>query len=243
MGYSWKTRVGYHQVDRNRKLTLTEMINMFQDCGGFHGADVNFSNQQMADLGLAWIISSWQVAVNEMPDLDSHVVVETYPYKLKYCVASRYYALVSPDGFEYARANSLWVLMDMKEYKPVKVSKEIWEAYAPYEDIFKGFDFGGRKIVSEGEGKTLEKIEVSPYMIDTNAHVNNEQYIRLAQCLLPQDLSWNRFRAEYTKQAKLGDILVPVLFEQESGVQVALLSEEGEQFFIGEWAAETYLHQ
>ena len=235
MGYQWNTRIGYHQVDRNRKLVLTEMINMFQDCGGFHGADAGFSNQQMADMGLAWILSAWQIAVTEMPDLDSHVVVETYPYKFRHCIANRYYALVSPEGREYARANSFWVLMDMKEYKPANAPSEMIDAYAPYENVFAGFDFGGRKIAPGENEKTFPAIEVSPYMIDTNAHVNNEQYIRIAQCLIPEETEWNRFRAEYTRQAKLGDSLIPVRMDTENGVQIALTDENGGQYFIGEW--------
>ena len=235
MGYKWDTRIGYHLVDPNRKLTLSSLINLFQDCGGFHGADCGFSNKQLADMGLAWIISTWQIAVNEMPDLDDKVLVETCPYSVKFFMAHRYYRLVSPDGFEYARANSLWLLMDMKTFKPVKITPEIRDAYGPYEDIFKGYDFGGRKVEPAGSGETLPAFEVAPFMIDPNSHVNNEQYIVLASSCLNPEMEWNFFRCQYTQQAKLGDQMTPILSGIENGVQIALNNDSGAPYFIGEW--------
>ena len=235
MSYTFNTRIGYHLVDSERKLALPAMINLFQDCGGFHGADCGYSNKTLADMGLAWIISSWQVHINEMPQLDDYVEITTYPYKVKFCLASRYFALRSPEGKEYARANSLWVMMDMNKYAPVKISKEIEDAYGPYENFYKDYDFGGRKIAHEGEMTAYPPIEVLSYMIDSNHHVNNEQYIKTASLLLPEGFKPNNFRAEYTKQAKMGDLLMPYVGKTEEGYQISLCDADNEPYFTGEW--------
>ena len=235
MGYNWNTRIGYHLVDPDRNLTLSSLINLFQDCGGFHGADCGFSNKKLADMGLAWIISNWQISVDHMPVLDDHVAVETFPYHIKHFMASRYYRLSSPDGTEYARANSLWLLMDMKSYKPVRIPKEMWEAYGICEDIFKDYDFGGRKVLPADGGEKIPPVPIVRSMIDTNSHVNNEQYIVIAHSFIPDGTDWNFFRCQYTKQARLGDSLLPVRSKIENGVQISLKSEEGEAYFTGEW--------
>ena len=235
MSYKTDFRIGYHLVDPNRRLALPAMINLFQDCGGFHGADCGYSNQGLADMGLAWIISSWQVYINEMPKLDDFVEITTYPYRVKYCMASRYFALRSPEGKEYARANSLWVMMDMKKYAPFKITKEIEDAYGPYEDHYKDFDFGGRKITHESEMTAAPPIEVTSYMIDTNHHVNNEQYVKIAQSLLPEDFKYNMFRAEYTKQARFGEFMTPYTAKTQEGYQISLCDADGEAYFTGEW--------
>lgn len=235
MSYTFNTRIGYHLVDSNRKLALPALINLFQDCGGFHGADCGYSNKVLADMGLAWIISSWQVHINEMPELDDFVEITTYPYKIKFCLASRYFVLRSKDGRELAKANSLWVLMDMNKYAPTKISKEIADAYGPYEDYFKDYEFGGRKISQEGELTAYPPIEVLPYMIDSNHHVNNEQYIKTASLLLPEGFKPNNFRAEYTKQAKMGDLLMPYVGKTEEGYRISLCDADNEPYFTGEW--------
>ena len=240
MSYGYKTRIGYHEVDADRKLTLCSAINLFQDCGGFHGEDCGYSNKGLAEMGLAWILSSWQIVIRKMPDLSEWVNLSTYPYKYKHFLANRYFLLESETKEEYIRADSVWILMDMNNYKPVRIPAEMAAAYGGSTgedaDIFKGYDFGGRKIAAAGEFQTLDSIGVAPYMIDTNHHVNNEQYVRIAQSLLPADYTWNAFRAEYTKQARLGDTLIPGLFLSEDKCQISLCTESGEQYFIGEWS-------
>lgn len=240
MGYGYRTRIGYHEVDSDRKLTLTSLIDLFQDCGGFHGEDCGYSNKGLADMGLAWILSSWQIVITKCPELSAWVKLSTYPYKYKHFLANRYFLLESEEGEEYVRADSVWILMDMKNYKPVRISKEMAHAYGgdgeEDADIFKGYDFGGRKITRDDAFEKLEPIRVAPYMIDTNHHVNNEEYVKIAQCFLPEGFSWNAFRAEYTKQARLGDLLMPGISVSEGKCQINLCSETGEQFFIGEWS-------
>ena len=235
MGYIHNTRIGYHEVDKNRSLSLPSLIDIFQDTGGFHGADCGYSNKQLADKGLAWIVSTWQISVNDLPKLDDHVTVETYPFSFKFMLANRHYILRSPEGHVYVRANSLWVLMDMNKYAPFRIPVEMKEAYGQCEDKTDGFDFGNRKITVPEGGTCLDPISVDRYMIDTNGHVNNKEYVRIASCLLPENISWNYYHAEYTKQAKCGDILLPVLSTEKDRTVITLNNNENEQFFICEW--------
>lgn len=238
MGYEYKTRIGFSKVDSDRKMTLAALIDEFQDCGGFHGEDCGYSNKGLADMGLAWILSSWQIVIRKMPDLSEWVRLATYPYKYKHFMANRYFLLESESGEEYVRADSVWILMDMKDYKPVRITEDMADAYGGKDgnsDIFRGFDFGGRKINKEGQFEKRDPILVAPYMIDTNHHVNNQQYVKIAQCYLPEEMEWNSFRAEYTKQARLGDHLNPEICVMQDKCQIALLDDAGEQYFIGEW--------
>ena len=238
MGYGYQTRIAYHEIDPHRKLTLSGLINRFQDCGGFHGDDCGYSNKQLADMGLAWILASWQIVITEMPELSERVWLETFPYKYRYCMANRYFRLSSTEGKEFVRADSVWILMNMKQYAPVRIPQEMADAYGRdgAEDIFKGYDFGGRKIEKDDSFKPLDEICVAKYMIDTNYHVNNEQYVRIAQAYLPEGFEWNTFRGEYTKQARLGDKMIPELAADGNVCRIALSDENGDPYFLGEWS-------
>lgn len=235
MSYGYKKRICYHEVDASRKLTFHSLIDLFQDCGSFHGEDCGCSNQFLADQGLAWILSSWQIVTGRMPKLGDWVELTTIPYYFKHFLAYRYFILRSEDGEELARANSVWLLMNMINYKPAKIPQSIVDAYGLDEDLYKDYDFGGRKIDRMGGAKQLEPVIAAPYMIDTNLHVNNQQYVRIAYSYLPENFSWNAFRGEYTKQARLGDALIPEISQNNGVTQIALMNEEGEQFFLGEW--------
>ena len=62
-----------------------------------------------------------------------------------------------------------------------------------------------------------------PHMIDTNHHVNNSQYIRLALDCIPQinTAKIREIRVEYKKPAVLGGMVFPHL-QDEAGSQTAL---------------------
>ncbi len=58
--------------------------------------------------------------------------------------------------------------------------------------------------------------------IDYNKHLNNANYIRMAMELLPEDFEVKGLRVEYRVPAKLGDQLIPTLFQIEGGIIASL---------------------
>lgn len=75
-------------------------------------------------------------------------------------------------------------------------------------------DYAPRKIKKPINGKEYPSFAVRPHHLDTNHHVNNGQYVLMAQEYLPADFTVKQMRAEYKNQAKLGDIIVPSVHEE-----------------------------
>ena len=48
--------------------------------------------------------------------------------------------------------------------------------------------------------------------LDSNGHVNNEQYINMALAYLPAGIKARELRVEYLRQARLGDMLSPKFY-------------------------------
>jgi acyl-ACP thioesterase len=78
-----------------------------------------------------------------------------------------------------------------------------------------------------GEGEKCDSIKVMHADIDYNQHMNNANYIRMAMELLPEDFVIKDLRVEYRVAAKLGDVLIPTVFEIENGyiIELAIGSE------------------
>ena len=57
--------------------------------------------------------------------------------------------------------------------------------------------------------KGIKTFEVRKSNIDTNCHVNNGQYIQMAQEYLPEDFCVESIRVSYKKSAVLGDVIYP----------------------------------
>ena len=76
---------------------------------------------------------------------------------------------------------------------------------------------------------------MNPHHLDTNHHVNNAQYVRMAAAYLPENFEMGQMRVEYRKQALLHDVLHPYVVKRtaESGEElytVSLQDEEGKAY-------------
>jgi acyl-CoA thioesterase FadM len=82
--------------------------------------------------------------------------------------------------------------------------------------------YDARKIrLPDQSGSPMEPIRVQEYHLDTNRHVNNGQYVRMAAGFLPPHTEVSVLRIEYRQQALLGDIIQPVVYtrsEENTGL-------------------------
>ena len=80
-----------------------------------------------------------------------------------------------------------------------------------------------------------ESIQIRPEQIDTNHHVNKEQYIAMAKNYLPENFNIHKMRAEYRKAAVLGDKVFPFVYADDKMYLVSLADEEQKPYAIVEF--------
>ncbi len=232
--YSFTDRVRYSETDRNCNLTLEAIIDYFQDCSTFHSESLGVGIEYLTKRNLAWVLSSWQIVVNRYPHLYEEIKVGTFAYDFKGFMGFRNFVLEDVAGNRIAYANSIWSLMNMEKMQPEKLTKEMVEGYAQEEKLH--MDYEPRKITILGEGIEEEEITVKNYQIDSNEHVNNGQYVRMAMEYLPKDFKIGQMRAEYKKSAVLHDKIIPVLYKNGENRLVALCNTENAPYAVVEFS-------
>ena len=237
--YTFKSRIRYSEVDSNAKLTIESLINYFQDSTIFQTQSGPASIDYLKRNGLAWVLSAWQITVNRYPKLCEDVTIGTMPYELKGAMGLRNFFMDNADGERLAVANSIWTLVDVEKEMPSRITEEIASAYVLDEKL--DMDYGSRKIMipKDGEKTECSPIEITKQHLDTNKHVNNGQYIRMAvDCLDKEDFEISGLRAEYKKQARQGDVLYPVVIkskkEDNDIYTVSLNNSDGESVCVVE---------
>ena len=83
MNYSFNSRVRYRETGENGKLTLPGVLNYFQDCCTFHAESVGLGGDVLKARDRAWVLSSWQVIVDEYPAMGTEIRITTAPYDFK----------------------------------------------------------------------------------------------------------------------------------------------------------------
>lgn len=226
--YSYDDRVRFSEADKDGYLRLEGILDYFQDCSTFQSEDLNIGMEYLEELHMVWVLSSWQIVVERYPKMGERISVGTIPYEIKGCFGHRNYMLFDEKGERIACANALWTLLDTRKMIPAKPTALMLEKYPMEEKI--QMEYAPRKITLPADMKEKEEIRVKKYHLDSNNHVNNGQYVRMAMDFLPEDVKVVQMRAEYKKQAHLDDIIIPLVGINEHIYSVALNDTSGEPY-------------
>lgn len=234
--YTFQSRVRYSETDSNERLTLPAITDYFQDCGTFQSEELGLGVQYLQESHLAWVLSAWQIVVETYPRLCDEIRISTFPYGFKGFLGYRNYTMDRADGTRMAYANAIWTLLNMETMKPVRATEEMMRKYVLSEKL--PMEYAPRKIGGALSGEWLEGFSVKRYHLDSNHHVNNAWYVKMAFCCIPETAHIRQMQAEYKKQALLGDFILPNVAVLENRYIVSLCSEEKEPYAVIEFTCE-----
>ena len=181
MAFSFDSRIRYSEVDSSCRLSLTGLTNYFQDCSVFHSQSHDVGIRFLADNHIAWVLSSWQICINRLPLLNEQVKISTWAYGMKAFYGYRNFTLEDKDGSTLAYANSVWVLVDTRTGRPVKVPQEFADTYGLEPQL--EMECAKRKLHIPDDMEKKGEIVVPQFFIDSNQHINNEKYFILSHPL------------------------------------------------------------
>lgn len=231
--YTWESRVRFSEVGEDKRLTLDGVLNYFQDCSTFQSEDLGNGMEALEALHRVWVLNSWQIVVTEYPKIAEKIKLGTWPYEFNRFFGSRNFIMYGEDGRVLAYANSLWTYLNSETGRPVRVDDKIVELYkleSKYD-----MEYADRKIDLPETMESKKSFPVEVYHLDTNHHVNNGQYVKMAGAYLPQGFHIAQMRAEYKKSALLGDVIYPRVHVEDTKVIVSLEDEAGASYAVVEF--------
>ena len=235
--YTWNSRVRFSEIGEDKRLTLDGILNYFQDSSTFHSEDIGNGMEAVESMKRVWVLSSWQIVVNEYPKIGEQIKLGTWPYDFNRFFGGRNFIMYGDDGRVLAYANSLWTYLNSENGRPARVDERIPELYTlepKYE-----MEYADRKIALPEEMEEKNSFPVEVYHLDTNHHVNNGQYVKMAGAYLPKGFEIAQMRAEYKKSALLGDIIFPKISVDDKKVIVSLGDQDGNAYTIVEFSARS----
>ena len=224
--YGFDGRVRYSETDERCRLSVTALINYFQDASTFHGEDVGTGVRYFEGKNRAWFLAAWEILIHRLPKLGEEIQVRTWPYQFRGIYGFRNFRLQSPSGEVFAEADSLWFLFDTAENRPVKADPEDISGYQKDAGERLPMPPLNRKIAVPEGGVTGTAIPIGKHHLDTNHHVNNAQYVEIAreaaealgeQGAMELFSDPARIDVQYKKAVGLGETLTPVIHLQEAG--------------------------
>lgn len=222
--YNFNSRIRYSEVDETGRLRLEALLDYFQDCSTFHSEDIGLGVEYLQTQNLVWVMSSWQIVAKRYPKFGETVLVGTMPYDFKGFVGYRNFLMKDEDGNDIACANTIWSLLDTRTGRPTKPPAEMLVKYELEPRL--AMDYAPRRISLPENMTQGVPVEITSRYLDTNHHVNNGQFIRIALEGIEKKGQIRQLRAEYKKQAVRGEVLVPYMASLKDGGHVVVLKNE-----------------
>ena len=195
MAYSFSGRVRYSEIGENGLLTLPGILNYFQDCSTFQSEEVGLGIDILKEWKRIWVLSAWQVVVDRYPYMGERIKTSTWAYGFRGFMGLRNFTMETEGGERLAYANTFWTYIDAENGLPVRLEAKDTDAYRGKDGKMESkldMEYAPRKIVLPEDYEQQDSFAVQKHHLDTNHHVNNCQYIRMAADFLPEDFVMNK---------------------------------------------------
>lgn len=229
--YFEEQRVNFSDAGPDYKLKLTKMLDFFQDTCIAQSEQTSFGSKGLREMGYIWVLSSWQVVIERYPELNEKLLVGTGPYDFKGFMGSRNFCLKTEAGEVLAYANSIWSFIDIEKQTLARIPKEVEASYKLIEKL--DMDYAPRKIALPEGMSAGDPIKVEYHHLDPNDHVNNAQYVAIAEDLVPEGRRCKQVRVEYRVSAHSDNVLYPYThYDEETGIHVVSLADENQKPYV-----------
>lgn len=202
-------RAKYSDLDCHGVFKVCNFFSLFQDTSIAHTMSLNLPENPLYTR-YVWILTEWQLEINQLPHLEEKMEIFTAPYSNKGFFSKRFFYIPSDDNsIEYmVKADTNWILYDTQEKRTTRVDDKDfpYELFAPIE-----MKTEKQKFWVQAKNLNFEKImeiNVDSSMIDTNLHVNNTQYIQTLFRYYTDMQKANRIRVVYKNPLYLNDSFI-----------------------------------
>lgn len=171
--YKKQVFIGSNDVDFNLELKMSSLFKIFQDVAVDHAEQLGVGKAKTIDLGMAWIITRFNVKIYDIPKYLQTVEVITYPVINTKFIFPRYFAIKDLDGSLLVEATSSWIVINSSTRRIVlnPFLDFIW----PNEELPNTITLPNKVISTDSS--LIEERLVRYSDTDLNGHMNNTRYI------------------------------------------------------------------
>jgi len=175
--YSKKYVIRYSETGANGRITCQNILNYFQDIGSDHAGVLGISALDLIQNNMAWVIYEMQLRVFDYPKWDTPFILSTWRYPYRKLYEIRAFEGKNDDGRILFSGKCSWVMIHLKNKKPVRLSKHLPETLL---NNFVEIDHTFVSIMPPDTHDCESDIEVRMHHLDFNQHVNNTIYLQWA---------------------------------------------------------------
>lgn len=218
--YEREFPIRYHELDSHGLLRPVTLLNLVQDTGGLHAAQLGISVRDIRHRGLTWVLSRVHLVVDRYLHADDVIHVRTWPSSRDGLFSCREFEMRDRNGDLFSRATSSWAVLNLATRRPVKL-----------QDCLPEYPLTPRRALDDdfvslphfpAHDSTFREL---PFLVrrsdqDSNHHVNNTVYSDWALEAVPDDVAAGHLQSlevSFRAEALYGDSILSQCVVSRSG--------------------------
>lgn len=217
--------VHFSDSDKSGHMSAKSILKAMLESSMRHSDQVNKS---IGTVGV-WVLYRWQAEFFRFPMPGTTLNATTYTTGFEKFYAYRDFLLYEGES-RVARATTTWLLLDPKTFRPMRVPKDMADAYSPEPAQFVLPVYERADTPEDAQEVTLP---VRTYDIDGNDHVNNLVYVDWVLESIPIEFrdahSLRELQLTYRKQVLFPETVVSRCADSGGGIYSHEILEESSQ--------------
>ncbi len=229
----WKEHYKIHSqyTDRNCRMTLPSMAQLFQDSAEAHTNAVASDYFAMLEDGTAWVLSRICYEILQYPTLYQDCEVHTWSRGVEGVFALRDFEFYNAENQLLVRGTSKWVVIDINSRRLLRMGDRFMHGYEPVAKRAIDYDLGKMAVCPDLQ--TVNTLEVPFSAIDKAQHVNNSLYLRwIYDNVEPEDLGKpvKFIEINYIHETQLGEQITVNRFKDGDTYHFSIGNSKGTGF-------------
>lgn len=208
MSYTEGFKIPYYETNIKGLATPESLLAYMGEVATLHSDNVGLNIENLRKNNYGWMLHRWKVKINDFPLARDFIYVKTWPSNFRKFYANREFKILDKNEKELVNASSIWIFLDMKKKRPIRVTEEITNLYDVKNDMLFD-DFYDFNMDFDTEGALEFRVRKAD--IDYNNHVNNVKYFQWMLETLPEYIDYGyilkEFEILYKKEVGLGSLV------------------------------------
>lgn len=208
--------IPYYDCDMSGGVRPISLLKYLGEASSIHSDTLGMGADRCIEMNYAWILNRWRVRFDSYPKAQEEISIETWPSHFYKFYANRDFDIYDFNKNKIGKASSLWVLIDIKRGRPIRITDEIYDkSHIVDEKSFDDFSALDENMAMDKE----MQFRVRKTDIDYNQHVNNVKYLDWMLEVIPREVEegylLREFEIFYKKEVKFGEMIISKIRNHE----------------------------
>jgi len=177
-------RVRFYEAEPTGRAAVPAICRYLQEAADCHCRSLGLSLSELRGVGRMWVVVRLALQLSTFPRVGDSVVVETWPTsRVDGFRAYRDFRLLRADGTPLGEGASLWLMLDAKTRRPVRIPESVLEGRHPL--LVTPEPVESSALVEPQAVTSQQQVRVRWRDLDVNGHANNVCYVEWALETVP----------------------------------------------------------